>query len=212
MERLSIEERVKVIEAYYENGRSNKSAFRALRDFFGPHNRPTESAIGKIVKKFQETGSVADVKKPVRARAGRSPENIAAVRENVADSPNTSIRHRAQELHLSTATLHRILTKDLSLHAYKIQLTQELKPKDHLKRRTFADWIHEQRQANNEFSTKIFFSDEAHFHLNGDVNKQNCRIWAGENPRAIVETPMHPQKVTVWCAFFAGGIIGPFFF
>ena len=46
MQRLTIEQRVKVVEAYYENGRSNKNAFRALREFFGQHNRPTESAIG----------------------------------------------------------------------------------------------------------------------------------------------------------------------
>lgn len=161
MERLTIEQRVKVIEAYYENGRSNKNAFRALRDFFGQHNRPTESAIGKIVKKFKQTGSVADVKAPLRARVRRSAENIAAVRENVAENPGTSIRHRAQELNLSATTLHRILRKDLSLHAYKIQLTQELKHADHLKRRTFADWMHEQRQINEDFSQKIIFSDEA---------------------------------------------------
>ena len=105
---------------------SNKSAFRSLRNFFGPHDRPTESAIGKIVMKFQETGSVADVKKPIRARAGRSAENIAAVREDVAESPNTSIRRRAQQLQLSATTLHRILKKDLSLHAYKIQLSKNL--------------------------------------------------------------------------------------
>ena len=117
MERLTIEQRVKVIEAYYENGRSNRNAFRALRDFFGQHNRPTESAIGKIVRKFKQTGSVADMKTPLRARLRRSAENIAAVRENVAEDPDTSIRHRAQELNLSTTTLHRILTKDLSLHA-----------------------------------------------------------------------------------------------
>lgn len=212
MANLSINQRLKVVEAYYENGRSNKSAFRALREFFGPHNRPTESAIGKIVKKFKETGSVDDVKRPVRGRARRSIENIAAVREDVAENPNTSIRHRAQQLHLSTATLHRILTKDLSLHAYKIQLVQEIKQTDHLKRRTFANWIHGQRQVNPEFSNQIFFSDEAHFHLNGYVNKQNCRIWANENPRVIFETQMHPKKVTVWCAFFAGGVIGPYFF
>ena len=47
MEKLSIEQCVKAIDVYYENGRSNKNAFRTLRDFFGPHNRPTESAIGK---------------------------------------------------------------------------------------------------------------------------------------------------------------------
>ena len=47
MERLTIEQRVKVVEAYYENGKSNKNAFRALREYFGQHNRPTESAIAK---------------------------------------------------------------------------------------------------------------------------------------------------------------------
>ena len=33
-----------------------------------------------------------------------------------------------------------------------------------------------------------------------------------ENPRQIVEKPLHSRKVTVWCAFFANGIIGPYFF
>ena len=68
MQRLTIEQRGKVVEAYYKNGRSNKNAFRALHEFFGQHNRPTESAIGKIVHKFKQTGSVADVKTPSRAR------------------------------------------------------------------------------------------------------------------------------------------------
>ena len=61
MQRLTIEQRVKVVEAYYENGRSNENTFRALREFFGQHNRPTESAIGKIVCKFKQIGSLADV-------------------------------------------------------------------------------------------------------------------------------------------------------
>ncbi|GFS93819.1 DUF4817 domain-containing protein [Trichonephila clavipes] len=32
------------------------------------------------------------------------------------------------------------------------------------------------------------------------------------NPQVYVETPLHPEKVTVWCALWAGGIIGPYFF
>ena len=55
-------------------------------------------------------------------------------------------------------------------------------------------------------------SDEAHFHLGGYVNKQNCRIWGSENPKMIFEKPLYPQRVTVWCGFWAGGIIGPYFF
>ncbi|GFW80880.1 hypothetical protein TNCV_3779601 [Trichonephila clavipes] len=49
--------------------------------------------------------------------------------------------------------------------------------------------------------------DEAHFWLNGYVNNQNCRIWSEANPQVYVETPLHPEKLTVWCALWAGGIL-----
>ncbi|GFX08108.1 hypothetical protein TNCV_1237871 [Trichonephila clavipes] len=52
-------------------------------------------------------------------------------------------------------------------------------------------------------------SDEAHFWLNGYVNKQNCRIWSEANPQVYVETPLHPEKLTVWCTLWAGGILLP---
>ncbi|GFV66212.1 uncharacterized protein TNCV_355921 [Trichonephila clavipes] len=54
---------------------------------------------------------------------------------------------------------------------------------------------------------RIMFSDEAHFWLNGYVNKQNCRIWSEDNPQVYVETPLHPEKLTVWCDLCAGGIL-----
>ncbi|GFW67488.1 hypothetical protein TNCV_3391591 [Trichonephila clavipes] len=50
-------------------------------------------------------------------------------------------------------------------------------------------------------------NDEAHLWLNGYVNKQNCRIWSEANPQVHVETPLHPEKLTVWCALWAGGIL-----
>ncbi|GFU14697.1 proline dehydrogenase 1, mitochondrial [Trichonephila clavipes] len=60
--------------------------------------------------------------------------------------------------------------------------------------------------------TEEWGCDEAHFWLNGYVNKQNCRIWSEANPQVYVETPLHPEKLTVWCALWADGIIGPYFF
>ena len=56
------------------------------------------------------------------------------------------------------------------------------------------------------------FGDEAHFWLNSYVNKQNCRIWNEDQPEALQVLSMHPEKVTVWCGLWAGGIIGPYFF
>ncbi|GFT11741.1 uncharacterized protein TNCV_3683971 [Trichonephila clavipes] len=61
-----------------------------------------------------------------------------------------------------------------------------------------------------DFHKRILFIDEAIFWLNGYVNKQNCRIWSEANPQVYVETPLHPEKLTVWCALWAGGIIGKF--
>ncbi|GFT96271.1 hypothetical protein TNCV_3907091 [Trichonephila clavipes] len=58
-----------------------------------------------------------------------------------------------------------------------------------------------------DFHKRILFSDEAHFWLNGRVNKQNGRIWSEANSQVYVETPLHPEKLTVWCALWAGGII-----
>ncbi|GFW66785.1 mariner Mos1 transposase [Trichonephila clavipes] len=46
---------------------------------------------------------------------------------------------------------------------------------------------------------------EAHFWLNGYVNKQNSAAFA--NPQVYVETPLHPEKLTVGCALWAGGIL-----
>ncbi|GFT37169.1 uncharacterized protein TNCV_1126381 [Trichonephila clavipes] len=42
--------------------------------------------------------------------------------------------------------------------------------------------------------------------------QKNRRIWSEANPQVYVETPLHPEKLTVWCALWAGGIIGPYFF
>ncbi|GFV55695.1 hypothetical protein TNCV_754951 [Trichonephila clavipes] len=50
-------------------------------------------------------------------------------------------------------------------------------------------------------------NDEAHFWLNGYVDKQNCRIWSEANLQVYVETLLHPEKLTVWCTLWAGGIL-----
>ncbi|GFV82945.1 uncharacterized protein TNCV_1179601 [Trichonephila clavipes] len=83
---------------------------------------------------------------------------------------------------------------------------------DHQARRRFVEWAHNEIAVVPDFHKRILFSDEVHFWLNGYVNKQHCRIWSEANPQVYVETPLHPEKLTVWCALWAGGIISPYFF
>ena len=72
----------------------------------------------KSCKNFEQTGSVGDVKTPVHARTALTAENIAAVRDSVAEEPSTSTRRRAQQLHLSRSSLMNILHNDLHLYAF----------------------------------------------------------------------------------------------
>ena len=75
---------------------------------------------------------------------------------------------------------------------------QQLKPASHSRHRGYVEWELEQQAVDGNFSNKIFFRDEAHFTLDGYVNKQNCRIWSSANPQVIEEKPLlHPEKVTV---------------
>ncbi|GFW61060.1 hypothetical protein TNCV_4872701 [Trichonephila clavipes] len=72
----------------------------------------------------------------------------------------------------------------------------------------FQNYAHARSGAKHRFKLKtapkcicgsvgIADHDEAHFWLNGYVNKQNCRIWSEANPQVYVETPLHPEKLTV---------------
>ncbi|GFW28434.1 transposable element Tc3 transposase [Trichonephila clavipes] len=78
---------------------------------------------------------------------------------------------------------------------------------DHQARRRFVEWAQNEIAVVPDFHKRILLSDEAHFWLNGYVNKQNGRIWSEVNPQVYVETPLHPEKLTVWCALWAGGIL-----
>jgi hypothetical protein len=60
--------------------------------------------------------------------------------------------------------------------------------------------------------TLYFMSDETWFHLSGNVNAQNTRYWLAENPHILHQSPLHDQKIRVWCAVSGSRIIGPIFF
>ncbi|GFW21178.1 putative DD41D transposase [Trichonephila clavipes] len=82
-----------------------------------------------------------------------------------------------------------------------------IRQNDHQARRIFVEWAQNEIAVVPDFHKRILFRDEAHFWLNGYVNKQNCSIWSEANPQVYVETPLHPEKLIVWCALWAGGIL-----
>ncbi|GFS91953.1 hypothetical protein TNCV_1931291 [Trichonephila clavipes] len=112
-------------------------------------------------------------------------------------------KERKEKAHISNIfnCLH------LSCQVIYSQFGLAIHQNDHQARRRFVEWAQNEIAVVPDFHKRILFSDEAHFWLNGYVNKQNCRIWSEANPQVYVETPLHPEKLTVWCALWAGGIL-----
>ena len=99
--KLTPQQRLKIVQLYYENGRSVKSVYRALRPIYGVHNRPSERTIRHTIGKHENNLTLLDDTRPIRPRTARTVENIAAVNESFAEDLEESIRRRSQQLGLS---------------------------------------------------------------------------------------------------------------
>lgn len=209
----TIEHRVFSYDSYVKNDESVTAVQREFRRHFNIHRNeavPTRNTILRWVNALRTRGTLMN-RRPVGApRTVRTPENVERVRQALVRSPSRSARRHSTELGISNRSVRRILHGELHFHPYKLAIGQQLQPGDYAQRLNFARQM-EEIFAENE-NLILLMSDEAHFHLNGMVNKQNCRYWASENPRELHERPLHSPKVTVWCAIGKAGIIGPYFF
>ncbi|GFT22051.1 hypothetical protein TNCV_3271141 [Trichonephila clavipes] len=117
--------------------------------------------------------------------------------------------YRLQRLKNSVRVVLELLPADCrkTFVSETCQFGLSIHQNDHQARRRFVEWAQNEIAVVPDFHKRILFSDEAHFWLNGYVNKQNCRIWSEANPQVYVETPLHPEKLTVWCTLWAGVIL-----
>jgi hypothetical protein len=112
---------------------------------------------------------------------------------------------------MSGRTVRRMLNEDLNFHPYKMVMVQAINDQDTVNRKTLCEVL--LNALDSDDLNHVLKTDEANFHLCGNVSSQNCRCyWATENPRYIHQKPLHSEKVIVWCGVASFGVIGPCFF
>ncbi|GFU40815.1 putative transposable element [Trichonephila clavipes] len=121
---------------------------------------------------------------------------------HITQSLNVSQWHGVTQIHQSESRPSG-QSQHASCQVIYSQFGLAIHQNDHQARRRFVEWAQNEIAVVPDFHKRILFSDEAHFWLNGYVNKQNCRIWSEANSQVYVETPLHPEKLTVWCALWA---------
>ena len=116
MEKFSTKQLTKIIELYFENHCSIILTQKAYRRHYNVRQAPNQSTIDRLVKRFQQQGSVSDLPQTGRQRSVRTAENVSLVEDSIAENPDTSTRRRATQIGMSRRSLQRILRE---LHCLK---------------------------------------------------------------------------------------------
>ena len=92
------------------------------------------------------------------------------------------------------------------------RLTHELLGDDFDRRKEFCEEILQLTADDPNFLSRILWTDEAKFHVNGVVNRHNSVYWSRTNDHVTISKPVNSPGVVVWGGIYSGGVIGPFFF
>jgi transposase len=208
VQKLTTYERVELIFLAGKLNCSNRSIAKVFNEAHPNRTPIAQGTVGKIIKRFRETGSVHDRARSGRPRSSTDEDSAARVVDCVLNSPKKSIRKLSQETSVCRRSIQRILKKN-NFHPYKVHLVQELHGDDTDRRMEFCQWF----LAQENLIQSVMFSDEAIFHLSGNVNRHNFRYWSNQNPRWIEATHVQiDPRVMVWAAIWRNHIIGPYFF
>ncbi|GFW12757.1 uncharacterized protein TNCV_3884671 [Trichonephila clavipes] len=195
----SIEERVFLVLEYHRLQESPTATRRSFQARFNVPKGSDGKTIRTLFAKFQRTGSVTyDLVGNVgRTQTAVTPQNVATVSGIIQQNPMSFVRRTASEADLST---QKILRKSLHIFAFKIRTHHAVPVRTVQQRDDFANQMLTMIDSEGFDVDCNWFTDEAHFHLNGFVNKHNRGIIG---PFFIRETVTSERYVTILEFFVA---------
>lgn len=170
--RLSVEQRIEIYNLSV--GRTLAETAELFNVRHPDRMRPvSKSAVQKICQKFNTTGTVAD-KKRERSRTATNEQYTWLVLGALADNPNLSIRTLSRDLSISIGSVQRIL-KENQMFPYKPVHVQQLNEGDPARRMEFCREILDLIRNDAGFASRILWTDESIFTMNGVINRQTHR-------------------------------------
>lgn len=209
---LTDEQRIFVVEVYFAT-RSIVEIQNRFRQRFQNRQPPTKRSIKKLVKKFQERGTVENQNagRSGRLRTTRTGANIDRVRVAIEANPLVSARRNG--LRIPKSSFNEITKQDLNFYPYKMFIRHKLEDFDYHRRTIFCQWLLN-KFTENGFREKIIIGDEAAFQMNANVSNRYVHSYAekGHPPDYSYDRSNSREKLTVWAALCGNGdLLGPYF-
>lgn len=134
---LDNKQRAKLIKIYYEN--HNQMSQHDILHLFAQQTGlqpPARQTLMDLVAKFEDTGSVENMKKPNRKRPATNDENSTNVLALIEANPIVSTTKISKECGISRRSVGRILNMN-HFHPYKMHILHELNEDDNDRRNEF---------------------------------------------------------------------------
>jgi hypothetical protein len=154
-----------------------KSVVTVQRQFRRKYGRspPSQASIRAWYKPYVTDGCVC--KRKNTGRPSVSAEHVETIRQSFVRSTHRCVRRASKELNVHKTTVWQVLRKHLHLRPYRLQILQQLKPTDKVKRCDLCCSFLGKLAVDDTIMNKLVFSDEATFHRLGRLNRHNLRIW-----------------------------------
>jgi len=175
------------------------------------NNPPHRDTIRVLMNKFEQTGSVLNIDPPGRPISVTDQSTKDQVSSILKKEPEMSSRRMSSELNISRSSVLRMY-KSMGFKPYVPRLVHELNEDDFDRRVEYCETFLSLLRNEPDLISRVMWSDEAIFRLNGHINRHNSIYWATENPNVTWEQTMQAEGITVWACIWYEGVIGPYFF
>jgi AraC-like DNA-binding protein len=174
----SVVDYVELLIIFGECGRNAREAAIVFSDRFPDRPSPDPKTILKVLARAQETGKVLPNRNEIGdARTARTLANEEAILNIVEADGTRSIGEIAQELDVSSRSVHRVL-KENRLHSFHYIRVQHLEPEDYPLRRNFCVWLLNKAAEDEHFISRVLFSNESSFGRQGCFSHRNLQVWS----------------------------------
>ena len=163
---LTKEQRVFVVNTFNETKNVNTVMERFIRTY---ERTLTAKTVRRTILKFQEHRTISNRNK---GNSGRLITKITAenrhVRREIEENEQFSSRRNGRGIYRTT--LQRIIKNDINYFPYKSRICHEIFEVDFQRRVRFCRWF---LKKHERFIEDLIVTDEAAFHMNGLINRQN---------------------------------------
>ena len=161
---FSREDKIFIVEKWYETRSLAfiRRAFRQRDARYHGKNLPSRTSIERVVKHFQRSGTVADLRNTYLAQRGRdvSPEKVRRVKKVYARRQKVYLRRASHSTNVTRYFVAKILKKVLKKKPFKSAKTDKLTASQKLRRLTLCKKLISLPRLTNMLKN-VWFTDES---------------------------------------------------